>query len=249
MARPETLIPGNCYFSVGYYDSDLLLPIVDTLLYVGQEHDPDQGRLWLFREPQAPGPGDADASTERLELIVFTDKQLHEIVDFDGLIRTLGEISANHPLKPLPQATVEPASAEDFRSVSGAVARFLDDLDYVSLTMTIRFTDDGLSLGRRDGGYDIHFFAHPRRDPDEDSKILALFASIGVQPLVDYLCDRGRTRVLQFPILRDGDVIAALCKRVLLEVYSMRRGDVLDYDFLRKSDVNVHGSEREGQAE
>lgn len=23
-ARPETLIPGNCYFSVGYYNNDLL---------------------------------------------------------------------------------------------------------------------------------------------------------------------------------------------------------------------------------
>ena len=22
MARPETLIPGNCYFSVGFYDND-----------------------------------------------------------------------------------------------------------------------------------------------------------------------------------------------------------------------------------
>lgn len=36
MARPETLIPGNCYFSVGFYDNDLVLPMIDTLVYVGQ---------------------------------------------------------------------------------------------------------------------------------------------------------------------------------------------------------------------
>lgn len=27
MARPETLVPGNCYFSVDYYDTDLMLPM------------------------------------------------------------------------------------------------------------------------------------------------------------------------------------------------------------------------------
>ena len=27
MARPETLIPGNCYFSVHFYDNDLVLLI------------------------------------------------------------------------------------------------------------------------------------------------------------------------------------------------------------------------------
>ena len=31
MARPETLIPGNCYFSVHFYDNDLVLPMIDTL--------------------------------------------------------------------------------------------------------------------------------------------------------------------------------------------------------------------------
>jgi len=94
-----------------------------------------------------------------------------------------------------------------------------------------------LSLGRREGGYDVHFFAHPRRDPDEDSRILRLFANIGIQPLVDYLCDRGRARVLQFPIPSEQDAISQLCKRVLTEVYSMHRGDHIDFNFLRKSDV------------
>lgn len=102
--------------------------------------------------------------------------------------------------------------------------------------MTIRFTDDGLSLGRRDGGYEMGFFAHPRHDPHEASRILTLFASIGVQPHVDYLCDRGRTRALEFAIPSEHESIVDLCRRVLLEVYSMRRGDVLDYHPLKRAD-------------
>ena len=61
------------------------------------------------------------------------------------------------------------------------MSRFLDDPEFVSVTITIRFTDDGLSLARRDVGYDMGFFTHPRRDPAEDDTILSLFGSIGVQ--------------------------------------------------------------------
>lgn len=240
MARPETLIPGNCYFSVHCYDNDLLLPMIDTLVYVGQEIDPDEGRLWLFKEPESPpSPDEQDLDPEPPALVGFSDKQLHEIVDFDGVVQRLCEIAADHPLKPVPKLAGEPATDEDFESVPGEVGRFLKDPECVGLTMTIRFTDDGLSLSRRANGVGMDFFAHPRLDPDEDSKILSLFADIGVQPVVDYLCDGGRTRVLQFPIPSDPDAIVALCRRVLAEVYSMRRGDVVEYHPLKSADVGT----------
>ena len=144
----------------------------------------------------------------------------------------------------MPHTAIEPAIHEDFESIPGQVAEFLTDPECVGLTMTIRFTDDGLSLSRRDKGCAMDFFAHPRRDPDEDSRILSLFAGIGVQPAVDYLCDRGRTRVLQFPIPGDRDAIVGLCRRVLTEVYSMRRGDILEYHPLKRADVRPKRQDR-----
>src|SRR5207253_6188270 len=107
-------------------------------------------------------------------LIGFTDSQLHEIVDFDGLMQRLRENAVDHPLKPVLQAPAQPATAEDFDPVATEVARFVNDPEYVSLTMTIRFTAAGLSLGRQPRGHEMHFFAHPRRDPEEDSRILSL---------------------------------------------------------------------------
>jgi hypothetical protein len=238
MARPETLIPGNCYFSVHFYDSDLLLPMIDTLVYVGQEIDQDEGRVWLFKEPESPpNPDEQGVVPEPPALVGFSDKQLHEIVDFDGLMQRLREIAGDHPLKPISPPVAEPASDEDFESVPGEVGRFLSDGECVSLTMTIRFTDDGLSLGRRQGAYEMGFFPHPRRDPDEASRLLSLFAGIGVQPHVDYFANGGRTRVLAFSIPSDHESIVDLCRRVLVEVYSMRRGDVLDYHPLRRADI------------
>lgn len=238
MARPETLIPGNCYFSVGFYDNDLVLPMIDTLVYVGQETDQDEGRLWLFKEPESPSsPEEQDPSSEPAAVIGFSDSQLHEIVDFDGLMQRLREIAVDHPLKPVAQTVEEPATVEDFDTLSAEVARFLNDAECVSVTMTIRFTDDGLSLGRREGGYEMGFFAHPRHDSHEASKILTLFSGIGVQPHVDYLCDRGRTRVLEFSIPSEQESIVHLCRRVLGEVYSMRRGDFLEYHPLKRADI------------
>jgi hypothetical protein len=101
----------------------------------------------------------------------------------------------------------------------------LDDPDCVSLSVTIRFTNNGLSIGRNGDGSAMHLHTKPRRDPDEASMILSLFAGIGVRPAVDYLSDGGRTRLMQFPIAEDCDAIVRLCERVLTEVYSMRRGD------------------------
>lgn len=238
MARPETLVPGNCYFSIHFYDKDLLLPCIDTLVYVGQEIDEDEGHLWLFKEPErASNPEEQNVTPEPAALLALPDEQLHEIVDFDGLVQRLREIAAEHPLKPTSPSLPRPATDEDFQSLPGQVGRFLNDPECLSVTMTIRFTDDGLSLGRREGGYEMSFFPQPRRDPDEADRLLSLFAAIGVQPHVDYLADRGRTRVLAFPIPTERESIVRLCKRVLTEVYSMRRGDTLDYDPFRKADV------------
>src|SRR5262249_19828421 len=159
------------YFSVGFYDNDLVLPMIDTLVYVGQsDDDADHGRMWLFKEPNTSHNSEQDGD-EVPALIAFSDKQLHGIVDFSGLIQTIREIAADHPLQPIPNLAAEPATADDFATLEPEIAKFLNSPECVSLTITIRFTDDGLSLGRRDEGYDIDLFAHSRQDPDEDSRI------------------------------------------------------------------------------
>lgn len=241
MARPETLVPGNCYFSVGFYDNQLLLPMIETLVYVGQKDHPEEGRLWLFREPESPpdpdDPDEQNGAPESTALIVVSDRDLHGITDFDGLMQELREISADHPLKQSPQLAVEPATDEDVASISGEVARFLSDSECVSLTMTIRYTDAGLSLSRREGELEMSFFPRPRRDPGTAAGLLSLFAGIGVHPHVDYFSNGGRTRVLAFTIPNAHEAIVDLCKRVLIEVYSIRRGDMLDYHPLRKADI------------
>ena len=54
MARPRELVPGNCYFSLKYFDSELVIPSVQTLIFVGTESDENGDTMWLFREPASP---------------------------------------------------------------------------------------------------------------------------------------------------------------------------------------------------
>lgn len=233
MAKPETLVPGNCYFLVRFYDKETLFPYVQTLRYVGYE-DEESGRLWLFEEPN-----DESAETSERTLIAIEDDHLHDVLDFQGAIDALAEVAADHPLNkgsPSARSSAPPGATID--DLPSHISRFLANPDHVALTITIRYTDDGCSIGRRnDGTFEMSFYPKPRRQPGEEEKIRQLFASLGVSAHTDYLADRGRTRILAFPIPNQQDAIVELCRRVLTEIHEMRSDDSLRCTFLHRSDV------------
>jgi len=244
MARPETLVAGNCYFLLGFQDTDLHLPLISTLVYVRSEVDPDDGRYWLFQELSDTSESSSTEPEDAVGALVgFTDEDLYQILDFEALQRRLAEIAADHPLHTIPSADAAAlAPNTDFSGLAIKVAEFIATPDCVSLTITILFTDDGFSLGRpvasrESADYQVTFFPHPRRDPTEESKIRSLFLSLGIEPQVDYLADEGRTRVLAFRIPGEQSGIVSLCARLLTEIYDMRVRDQLQYRFLRRSDI------------
>jgi hypothetical protein len=222
-------VTGNCYFSVGYADNDLVIPMIQTLVYVGPEEDAANGRrLWTFREMAGSAPRPKAEDDVRC---VFPEEQLYSILDLGGLIRTLTELAPEHPVNPVPPDP-GPASQEDLHGLKGELERFFASVDMQSVTITIRFTDDGLSLTRRpDGRIDLLLFPHSL-EPDREAALRALCLSSGLTPAEDYLSDRGRTRVLVYPLRPGAELtIAGLTTRMFLDVYHMRRGDTLIYRF------------------
>jgi hypothetical protein len=231
--RPNELVVGNCYFNVGYADDRFAVPLIQTLLYVGPEEDPENGRqLWTFTEAAYRGPAaNIEADGEEIR-VVFPEEQLYTILDLARLMRTLGEAAPEHPLHPLP-LDPGPASEADLGGLKVELARFFEATDLEAVTVTIRFTDDGFSLTRRpDGRIDLLLFPHPRLDPDEEGALRTLCLSAGLTPREDYLSDYGRTRILAYPVPSDGEpAILKLASRMFLEAYAMRQGDVLTYRF------------------
>src|SRR5690242_20557764 len=98
MARPDELIAGNCYFTVGFHDKNLLFPYVSTLKFLRCDIGENGQRLWLFDDPGLLD-GDSDGHEEVLGM---NDDQLYQVLDFPGLLRELNAIAIDHPLSPVP---------------------------------------------------------------------------------------------------------------------------------------------------
>lgn len=236
MARPETLVPGNCYFRVWYYDKDALLPIIETFVYVREVTHPDTGRrAWLFKEPDGDVPEGEEPQPGEYQLV--DDAQLGSMLDFDALARRLREIASLHPVHPLPIVAVEPPTDAEFTPIPGAVDRALDDPECLSVTLTIRYGGGALSVEREPDSCRISLVTEPRLDPEEDARVFAFFGGLGQTPVTDYLANRGRARILHFRVPPERNAIVGLCRRVFTEVYDIRKGDVIDCHVLTRADM------------
>jgi hypothetical protein len=76
-------------------------------------------------------------------------------------------------------------------------------------------------------GTELHFFTHPLRAPLENQRLTDLMNQCGLRARVDYLADKGRTRVLHYPAPAKIEMIVALVARVFVEVYQMQTDDEL----------------------
>lgn len=183
MARPEDLVPGNCYFLSGFSDEALLFPSISTLRYVRHEQGDDGRDWWLFEEASpSSATEDSDTTPGRPELLGIQDDQLHEILDFQGLISELSSVAIDHPLhrSDAPSRATLPLCM-DFGDLDTQLERFTGDPQYRSVTITVRYTDDGISLGRNDvGQIELAFFPKPRTEGDRELRLRTLFSSRGI---------------------------------------------------------------------
>ena len=171
----------------------------------------------------------------------FPEEQLHEIVDFAGLIERLREVSLDHPLHPVGKRTAALLTPDaNFGDLDDRVLQFVGNPACDSLLITIRYTDDGFSLNRRDdGSLEMHFYLRPRRRAQDETAIRALFAAEGIQPHTDHLSDEGRTRILGFAAPQDGVAAVKLCRRILVQAYHMRADDSLRYTSFPRNDAEA----------
>jgi len=225
MARPYELIPGNCYFLLNYYDEDLKVPFITTYLFEREAKGENDEKVWLFREPiteEAQQQSDAPVTAIR-------EDQVYQVLDLDGLIRSLGELVHLHPLAPVPRAA--PGSLDprtDIPELNGFAEKVLGFEGRRSVTMTIRHTDDGFSIGRNEGGVYASFFLKAHLEAQTEHEIRAVFAALGVVPVEDYLSQHDRVRVLTYPLPAEEESLELLAKKLLLDVYRMRQRDGLE---------------------
>lgn len=232
MARPHDLVAGNCYFTLFYYDNDLLIPWIQTLIYRRVDAYDDGRRVWLFEEP---------SSTDTAGPVIpvgFPDEHLDQVLDLNELLSQLGGISDFHPIQSPSESPSEVGIKDDVRrELREQILAFGSDQNCSSVTVTILFTDDALSLGRRKGGgFEMGFYAHPKVG-NADKGIVEHFKTRGVDPHVDYLANNGMTRVLAFSIPDDMHELEHLCACIFVEIYRIRQDDTLKFYQHRSQDM------------
>jgi hypothetical protein len=95
--RPELKI-GRPYFLLGFYDRELSIPFVQTLIYLGvdlEPKSPEDEALWYFQEAEffRRGSIPADEMDAQQGIRRFPREALAAIVDLNEAARELQETS------------------------------------------------------------------------------------------------------------------------------------------------------------
>lgn len=217
-ARPSQL---NCYFTLGFFDNEMLFPMIQTLVFNREETDAASGRVWLFAEP---GSAEKGGRT----FWQFPEPQLYQILDSTGLLEALGEVARDHPIQQ-PPPTAAPSATAELAGLPEQLGRCLSE-EASSLTVTIRFTDDGFSLVRLgDLGLVLLLTLHAKTSGPQESLTRSLCSAAGLQAAQDYTANRGRTRILAYPVAADFTQMRSLATDLLLRAFKMRRDDTLTF--------------------
>lgn len=226
MANPRTLIPGTTFFRVNYFDDDLLIPAVQTLIFDSKYSDDSGDDLWVFREP---GQDDEGEQGEVIR-VGFGESDLYQLLNYAELTGVIGElqqvIDASAPQGGIsPQATFAP----DLVSIEQNI-RDWGKQQKRSLHISARYTDDGLFVQMKDGQPRLVLFSHPLRKQEENLRLNALLSKWSLSPEEDYLADKGRTRVLSARLPSDVGVIAKICAEMFTVVYQSAGDTELQFE-------------------
>ncbi len=214
MANPRTLIPGATFFRVSYFDDDLLIPDVQTLIFDAKHTDDSGEDLWVFREP---GEEESEEQGEVIR-VGFGESDLYQLLNYAELTRVIGElqqvIEASTAQAQAPSSRLAP----DLASIEQNIREW-EAQQKRSLHIAARYTDDGLFVQLKDGRRRLLLFTHPLRKQQEDLRLNAFLSKWSLTPDEDYLADKGRTRVLSANLPSDINIVAKICAEMFTAVY------------------------------
>jgi hypothetical protein len=100
---PERLVVGDVYFSVQYHDQDLLAPVVEALVFLGNNLDPGpEGVGHYFQDAGSFLAGVRYESTDEEDAVIYRQRegQVKHIFEFDHALDELLKCSLRRAASP-----------------------------------------------------------------------------------------------------------------------------------------------------
>ena len=235
MAHPDTLIPGNCYFNIGYADQNLFIPLINTYIYIEKKQD-ENGDYWLFQDAHSYFWKD-DVESKYLSV---QEDMLSRIVELTELLNNLKELEDLHPIvKDERNITANPIelTASNIDQLRDQVQMMLENDEYRSLTTTIKYRDDGFSISKNKDTLKFNFFINWIKHPEREELIRTLFTELSITPHTDYLAQHGRARILDYPFPADTSEILRISIRLFTDIYKIKSNETLNYYLHKKDEI------------
>jgi hypothetical protein len=150
---------------------------------------------WLFKEgsPESSSESQSDEA-----FWSFPEEQLPVILDIVGFLEWLREVAPDHP--EAPRGSAADLSHPDLLELPEWTKRFLDDPQVDTLTVSIRYTNQGFGLTRLpDDTGRLLLFVPERVAQEQQRRAREICAVAGLTTHEDYTFNGGRTRILSYP--------------------------------------------------
>ena len=231
MADPENLVKGNCYFNVGYIDSELFIPVIDTYIFI-EEVDGDD-RYWLFQDAEFF----ADQS-EKCGYLAIPEDQLYMMLNIAELRTKLKGLLHLHPIvdnAPSKRVLLSDKNRTILFNKIKYILKKGDTSD--SLTITTNYRDKGVSLSYAEGGVDIMMSLDCKEAPEEETIVRKIFSDLGINPISDYLSQHERVRIISYLVIENANTITTIVSDIFEQAYKIKENEKIDPHYSIKTEV------------
>jgi hypothetical protein len=143
-----------------------------------------------------------------VNLVAFTEPQLHEVLDVDGLRRWLRGVERG--VAPYPQPG-RSAGTDDavFADLVPTIRVFLDEPQWLSLTVSARFGHGGVTVSRLEPGpVQFQTYFPNRFEPDVEADVRSLMTAAGIECFGHHDINGGLSRALFYLAPESAEAIA-----------------------------------------
>jgi hypothetical protein len=219
MADPDSLVKGNCYFHVGYVDSDLLIPVIDTFIFIEKVDKED--KYWLFQDAESFA-----SQSEDPDYLAVPEEQLYTMLDISELRTHLKGLLHLHPIVGNTPSRKVLLTEKNKSIILKQIKNILNKSDPSnSLTITTNYRDKGVSLNYEEGGIVITMFLDCKEEPEEEIIVRQIFSDLGISPTTDYLAQHDRVRVNSYFVSGSANIIANIIGEIFIKAYKIRENE------------------------